>query len=152
MSHAAPRDPGEAGALPALRIDADGDWWDGETRITHPGILASLSAGLLSDADGYFIQTRVRIPVSVEDTPLVVLRIESRGNELWARVSDGRQVPLEPTTLRIVAGNVPYCTLPPGFPARLTRAATFQLLALVGEGGLLRVGDRRYTIPGLSGC
>jgi hypothetical protein len=150
MSSPVPRDPGDAWTLPALRIDADGDWWDGAERITHPGILANLSAGLSRDAGGYFIQTRVRVPVSVEDTPVVVGRIERCDGELWAWVSDGRQVLVDPATLRISDGNVPYCTVPPEFPARLTRAATFQLLDLVGEDGVLRLGDRTYAIPGLA--
>jgi len=24
--------------LPALRVDVDGDWWDGDVQITHPGV------------------------------------------------------------------------------------------------------------------
>ena len=38
--------------LPKLRIDADGDWYDGDVQVTHEGILANLRAGLERDAEG----------------------------------------------------------------------------------------------------
>ena len=65
--------------LPRLRVDRDGDWFDDGVQVTHAGVLAHLRAGLRHDAAGYFIQTRVRIPVEVEDAPFVVVRIERRG-------------------------------------------------------------------------
>src|SRR6202008_4134647 len=40
--------------LPKLRIDADGEWYDGDVQITHAGILANLRANLKRDAGGYF--------------------------------------------------------------------------------------------------
>src|SRR5438067_1746297 len=65
--------------LPDLRIDRDGDWYDEGVQVTHPGILANLRSNLKKDAEGYFIQTRVRIPVNVDDAPFVLTRIERRG-------------------------------------------------------------------------
>src|SRR5438132_9321827 len=63
-------------ALPKLRIDANGDWFDDDVEVTHPGILAHLRSSLRRDAQGYLIQTRVRIPVEVADAPFVVIRFE----------------------------------------------------------------------------
>src|SRR5262245_65993603 len=77
--------------LPRLRIDADGDWFDDDVLITHAGILANLRSQLKRDADGYFIQSRVRIPVEVEDVPFVVTRIEPRGEALQPILSDATQ-------------------------------------------------------------
>ena len=120
--------------LPRLRIDADGDWWDGDVQITHAGILANLRGNLRRDAEGYFIQTRVRIPVEVADAPLVVARIERRGE-----------------TLHIGAGDVQYCADARGFEARLSRAAAYQLLGLAeyderSGRGALRLGGREYAL------
>src|SRR5207237_8370 len=70
--------------LPDLRIDRDGDWYDEGVQVTHPGILANLRNNLKKDAKGYFIQTRVRIPVNVDDAPFVLTRIERRGEALHA--------------------------------------------------------------------
>jgi hypothetical protein len=138
--------------LPRLRVTRDGDWLDGDVPITHTGILANLRATLRRDADGYFIQTRVRIPVEVEDVPFVVERVERRGEGLHAWLNDGTDGPMDPATLRVTVGNVPYGTVKGGaFEARLSRAATFQLLALAeaddrsGE-TVLRLGHRAFPL------
>ena len=138
--------------LPRLRIDVDGDWFDDDVAITHAGILANLRSLLKRDAEGYFIQTRVRIPVEVEDVPLVVTRIERLGETLHAFLSDGTEADVDPATLRVGPDDVPYCSVRNGaFEARLSRAAAFQLLALAdydeGTGrGALRLGGREYPL------
>jgi hypothetical protein len=117
--------------LPNLRVDVDGEWFDGDVQITHPGILANLRGNLRKDADGYFIQTRVRIPVRVDDVPWVVTRLERRGDRLHAILNDGSDEVVDPASVRLGAGEVPYCAVKGGaFEARLSRAATFQLWEL----------------------
>jgi hypothetical protein len=137
--------------LPKLRIDADGEWYDDDVQITHAGILANLRGNLRRDAAGYFIQTRVRIPVEVADAPLVVGRIERRGETLRAWLNDGSEQDIDPGTLRIGAADVPYCAVANGFEARLSRAAAYQLLALAeyderSGRGALRLGGREYAL------
>jgi len=138
--------------LPKLRVDVDGNWYDDDVEITHHGVLANLRGNLRRDAEGYFIQTRVRIPVTVDDVPWVVTRIERRGDRLHAVLNDGTETAVDPATLRIGPGDVPYCTVKDGaFEARLSRPATFQLLALGEydertERGALRLGGRRYDL------
>ena len=138
--------------LPALRIDADGEWWDDDVQITHPGVVANLRGNLRRDADGHFIQTRVRIPVQVADAPFVVTRIERRGDALHAWLNDGAEQEVDPATLRIGPGDVPYGAVKGGtFEARLSRAAAFQLLALAeyderSGRGALRLGGREYVL------
>ncbi len=138
--------------LPALRVDVDGDWWDGDVQITHPGVVANLRGTLRRDAEGYFIQTRVRIPVAVADAPFVVTRIERRGDALHAWLNDGAEEDVDPVTLRIGPGDVPYGAVKGGaFEARLSRAAAYQLLALADYDerngrGILHIGGREYTL------
>jgi len=137
--------------LPDLRIDVDGEWFDSGVQVTHPGILANLRGNLRKDAQGYFIQTRVRIPVQVADAPFVVERVERRGDTLRAWLNDGSEQDVDPVTLRIGRGDVPYCGVARGFEARLSRAAAYQLLALAeydeGSGrGALRLGAREYPL------
>jgi uncharacterized protein len=139
-------------ALPKLRIDADGAWYDGDVEITHHGVLANLRTSLRRDADGYFIQTRVRIPVAVDDVPWVVTRVERRDDALRGILNDETETVIDPATLRVGPGDVPYCTVKEGaFEARLSRAATFQLLAL-GEYDertgrtAVRLGGRRFEL------
>ncbi len=124
--------------LPELRIDTDGEWWDEGIQVTHAGILANLRSNLKKDADGYFIQTRVRIPVSVDDVPWVVTRIERHGERLRALLNDGGEESVDPGAVRLGRGEIPYCPVKGGaFEARFSRAATFQLLALA-EAGVVR--------------
>src|SRR5713101_3995838 len=137
-------------ALPKLRIDVNGDWYDDDVEVTHPGILANLRSSLRRDAQGYFIQTRVRIPVTAADMPWVVTRVEQQGDRLHAILNDGTETVIDPVTLRFGVADVPYCSVKDGaFEARLSRAATYQLLAL-GEydertgRGALRLGGREY--------
>ena len=136
--------------LPRLRIDVDGDWLDDDVAITHAGILANLRSLLKRDAQGYFIQTRVRIPVEVEDVPFVVSRIERRGEILHAFLNDGTEADVDPASLRVGSDDVPYCAVKGGaFEARLSRAAAFQLLAMADYDeatgrGALRLGGREY--------
>jgi hypothetical protein len=138
--------------LPALRVDVDGEWWDDDVQITHPGVLANLRSNLRHDAEGFFIQTRVRIPVTVDDAPFVVTRIERRGERLHGWLNDGSEQDLDPATLRIGAGDVPYGRVKAGaFEARLSRAAAYQLLTLAeydeGTGrGTVHLGGRDYPL------
>jgi uncharacterized protein len=138
--------------LPALRVDVDGEWWDEDVQITHPGVLANLRGNLRRDAEGYFIQTRVRIPVQVADVPFVVTRIERQGERLHAWLNDGADEDVDPATLRIGPGDVPYGAVKAGaFEARLSRAAAYQLLARADYDersgrGALRLGGRVYAL------
>jgi len=138
--------------LPKLRVDRDGTWFDDDVEITHPGIIANLRGNLRRDAEGYFIQTRVRIPVIVDDVPWVVTRVERRGDTLIGLLNDGTETAIDPAQLRIGADDAPYCPVKGGaFEARLSRAAAFQLLAF-GEydertgRGALRLGGREYEL------
>jgi hypothetical protein len=148
----APVPPPARWTLPKLRIDRNGDWFDGDVQITHPGILADLRATLKRDAGGYFIQTQVRIPVVVEDAPCVVVRVERQGEALRGVLNDGAEVVIDPATLRIGDGEVPYCAVRDGaFEARLARAAAFQLLQLAeyderSGRGTLRLAGREYVL------
>lgn len=142
----------EGWQLPKLRVDVDGAWHDDDVEITHPGVLANLRGNLRRDADGYFIQTRVRIPVIVDDVPWVVTRVERRDDRLHAILNDGTETIIDPATLRIGPRDVPYCSVKDGaFEARLSRAAAHQLLAFGEydertERGALRLGGRDYDM------
>src|SRR5256885_5510458 len=114
--------------LPDLRIDVDGDWYDEGIQVTHPGILANLRGNLKKDAEGYFIQTRVRIPVRADDAPFVLTRIERQGAGLHLVVDDGTVDTVDPAALRLRRGAVPLTAGEGGaILARFSRSASFQL-------------------------
>jgi uncharacterized protein len=153
MAAAPPSDP-STWTLPRLRIDKDGVWYHEDAEVTHPGILASLREGLQRDAEGHHLSIGpVRVPVEVEDAPFVVIRAEADGEGLAVILNDGSREPLRPETLRLGAGEVPYCTVKDGrLEARLSRAAAYQLLAYMHEDAasgrtLLTLGSRRWEVP-----
>jgi hypothetical protein len=117
--------------IPDFRVDTEGDWYDGTVQITHPGVLANLRGNIRHDAGGYFIQTRVRIPVRVDDAPFVVTRVERRDDGLRLLLNDGTAEGLDPATLRLGPGDIPYAAVKQrAFEARFNRAAAWQLLTL----------------------
>ena len=71
---------------------------------------------------------------------------------LRAILNDGTEVEVDPATLRIGPGDIPYCRVKGGaFEARLSRAATFQLLRLADYDeqtghGVLRLGGLEYAL------
>ena len=138
--------------VPKLRIDVNGDWFDDDVEVTHPGVLANLRANLRRDAKGYFIQTRVRIPVDVADAPLVVVRFERSDGGFVAFLNDGTQERIEPPALRIGPRDIPYCAVRNGtFEARFSRAAAYQLLGMAEYDertgrGVLRHGTREHEL------
>ncbi len=139
-------------SLPKLRIDVGGDWFDDDVEITHPGVLANLRTGLRQDAQGYFLQTRVRIPVEVADAPFVVTRFERRADGFGLVLNDGTEEALDLATLRLGPGEIPYCAVKGGaFQARFSRAAAWQLLRLAEYDeatgrGVLRQGARAHAL------
>ena len=140
--------------LPRLRIDREGDWLHEDEAVTHEGILANLRDNLRVDAQGHYLQIGpVRVAVDVEDAPFVVLRVEREGKRLVLTVNDLSREPLAAETLRFGAGGVPYCRVKDErFEARLSRAATYQLLQHVeydeAEGAAaLVLGTARYELP-----
>lgn len=119
-----------------LRIDKDGHWFFQEEEITHRKTYLLYSRSLTRDESGRIIVRigREQCPVEVEDAPLLVTTLEfvpagSDGDEaLWLTLNDETREKLDPDTLRIGAGHVPYCKVRGGmFDARFSRNA-YQLL------------------------
>jgi hypothetical protein len=141
--------------LPRLRIDRDGGWLHEDEEVSHEGILASLRQGLQVDAAGHFLQIgAVRVPVEVEDAPFSVVRFEADGDGFALWLNDGSREALDPESLSLREGDVPYCRVKDGrFEARFSRAAAWQLLQHVEahpENGppTLAVGGRGYALGG----
>jgi uncharacterized protein len=105
------------------------------------------------DASGHFIQIGpVRVPVEVEDAPYSIVRLEPAGEGFTLTLNDLTREPLDPATLRLGAGDAPYCRVKGGrFEARFSRAAAWQLLqhmepGAAGAPASVTVGGRRYPL------
>jgi hypothetical protein len=144
--------------LPRLRITRDGTWLHEGEEVTHPGILATLWESLRVDEAGHYMEIGpVRVPVEVEDAPFVVVRVEPDDGTLTLTLSDLTREPLSPESLRFGVDGVPHCRVKGDrFRARLSRAATYQLLQHVeheadGVTAALVVGGTRYALGDLAG-
>ena len=119
-----------------LRIDKDGRWFFQGEEITHRKTYLLYSRSLTRDEAGRIILRvgREQCPVEVEDAPFVVTTVEFTplgfdGQEaIWLTLNDETREKLDPATLRIGPGNIPYCKVREGmFEARFSRNA-YQLL------------------------
>jgi uncharacterized protein len=119
-----------------LRIDKEGRWFYQGEEITHRKTYLLYSRSLTRDESGRIILRvgREQCPVEVEDAPFVVTTIEfvslgPDGQEaIWLTLNDETREKLDPATLRIGPGNIPYCKVREGmFEARFSRNA-YQLL------------------------
>jgi hypothetical protein len=141
----------------AFRIDRDGGWRHDGVEVTHPGVLRNLFENLRADGDTHYLAVGpARIPVSVDDAPFVVVRIEADPGTaaVRAHLSDGSVEPLAIESLDVDAQAVPRCRVKGGrFRARLSVAAWLQLTALAEaalESGepVLRLGERSVPLGG----
>jgi hypothetical protein len=138
-----------------FRIDRDGAWHHEGVEVTHPGVLRNLFANLRVEGDAHYLAIGpARVPVAVEDTPFVVVRVEVEAGTGRAdiRLTDGSTEPLAVDTLVLDARGVPYCRVKEGrFRARLSVPAWLQLI----EGAevdpatgapVVVLGDRRIHV------
>lgn len=121
---------------PPIRIDRNGVWYFQDVEMTRFEIVRYFYDHLQRDANG---QYRIEIAddqclVQVDDVPYVVQGISEQSPDANGRqgmvisLSDGTREELNPGTLRIGEGNVPYCRIKQGkHEARFTRQAYYQL-------------------------
>src|SRR3972149_5248851 len=128
----------------------------GGPHLLGPGLRGG--GGLRVDAGGHYLQVGpTRVPVAVEDAPFVVVRVEPEAGGVVATLGDLSREPLDVETLRLGESAVPYCRVKGGrFAARLSRAATYQLLRMMepdeatGQATLV-LGGRRLVLPSAGG-
>jgi hypothetical protein len=136
-----------------LRLDREGRWLHEGRPVRHKRLAQALHQGI--DRHPETGETIVRIGakwcyVEVEDAPYVVRSARVEGDRVELLLSDDSWEVLDPATLRIGAGGVPYATVKDGrFRARFSRAAYQALIPhLEEEDGLgsLRLGARRIPL------
>ncbi|WP_436150969.1 DUF1285 domain-containing protein [Bosea sp. LjRoot90] len=130
-----------------MRIAGDGTWFYLGTPIGRPALVKLFSSVLKREGDDYFLVTPVeKVGIKVEDAPLqaVEMAVEGEGDarSIAFRTRTDDLVMVGPdNALRFARaaneGVKPYVHVRRGLWARLTRALTYDLLAL----GEVRDGD-----------
>lgn len=120
-----------------IKIDKEGVWYYNGAEMFRKDILAVFFQNLFRDESGqYYVQMGNDLCfLKVEDTPIVVKSVheiadpDSPDGEtaIGMFLSDSSLEKIDLESLRIGEGNVLYCDLQRGFPARFTRAAYYQI-------------------------
>ncbi|QEL25792.1 DUF1285 domain-containing protein [Bosea sp. F3-2] len=123
-----------------MRIAADGTWFYLGTPIGRPALVKLFSSVLKREGDDYFLVTPVeKVGIKVDDAPFqaVEMQVDGEGDErsiaFRTQVDDLFCVgPEHPLRFQRAAkdGLKPYVHVRHGLWARLTRALTYDLLAL----------------------
>jgi hypothetical protein len=155
-----PPDCGDIG----LEIRTDGSWWYQGSRIGRPAMVALFASVLRKDADGetYLVTPVEKIRIAVADAPFlaVAMAVTGAGRErsiavrtnLDDEVTVGPDHPLRFAVEDGTGGVKPYVLVRGRLEARLTRALTFDLLALAADdpdGPAVWSGGVRWPLPGV---
>lgn len=136
----------------------DGNWYTDDERIDNPRIALLFSQSIRQNPEGgYFLQVaEERAPITVEDTPYVVISVEDGADGGLALVlNDGTREALDPATLAIGAENVLYARVKSGkYRARFLRPAYYHLSgnfeADASGGFFIQIGGKKYPLNSAS--
>lgn len=131
-------------ATEPMRIDRHGRWYHEGRPIGRAELVRLFATALYRGPDGrYWLLTPFeRVPVEVEDAPLLVVGSrhegEGRGRRIWLRTNLGDELPLDPAhplalERRDGTGPVPYVELERGLRARLARPVYYELAEIALE-------------------
>jgi len=150
------------GMLPSgIYVDQEGDWYYHEDKITREDILELFLTNLHLVPGGAFAIYWMgqRCTLEVADTPFIVSRVDRIQSEDKRReemVICLKHLPspevLDPSTLKVGEGNVPYCFVRNGqFRARFSRPAYYQLASWIEqdpdtEAFYLELNGRQYPV------
>jgi hypothetical protein len=120
-----------------IRVDAQGGFWHDGQPVTHPGLGRSFAQWVDVDPESgrYILKNDVNWAfITVDDAPLVARAATVEGDRVLLSLSDGTTEPLDPATLRVEPGDVPYCDVRGGkLPAKLLPGAAFVVLEWLGD-------------------
>jgi hypothetical protein len=118
-----------------ISIDAEGKWYYLGAEMFRKEIVQYFYQHLIRNQEGQYIieLENDRCLVEVEDCAFVVKAIYREQNDgktmYYASLSDDSLELLDLSSLHFAQNNIPYCAVKKGaFPARLTRAAYYQLV------------------------
>lgn len=138
----------------AIRRDAQGRWWNGPDRVTHPLVVKSFDGWIEKAGDGrYCLKNDINWAyVAIEGPPYFVRSVELARPSIDAAVlvlSGELRAPLDPATLVENDDGSLSCAVRGGLEARFSSHAMMQLEPLVAETpqGLALRGDGRLLAP-----
>jgi uncharacterized protein len=120
-----------------IRVDPQGAFWHDGQPVTHTGLARAFARWLDVDPDSgrYIVRNDINWAfITVDDAPLVARSAAVDGAGVVLALSDGESERLDPATLRLEPGDVPYCDVRGGkLPAKLLPGAAFVVLEWLGD-------------------
>jgi hypothetical protein len=120
-----------------IKIDKEGNWFYNGMEMFRKDIIKLFYDHLKRDEAGiYFIELdNDSSVIEVEDVPYVVKAVYNKDLYIEILLNDQTIEKLDPSTLRVGAENVLYCSVKNDeFEARFSRAAYYQIAELVEYG------------------
>lgn len=155
---------GDDCGTPPMRIDREGRWWHEGRPIPRPELVRLFATTLWRAPDGrhWLLTPYERIPVEVEDSPFLVVGLETEGEgakrTIRLRTNIDGEVVLDDEHPLVTRPDrtgtpVPYVRLDRGLEARLTRPVYYELAEIaLRDGGEERPGvwsrGRFFPFPG----
>lgn len=121
-----------------IRRDAQGRWFHDGQPLEHPNLTRAFDRWVERAEDGrYCLKNDINWAYfTLEGPPFFVRSLRAQpGGRVLLSLSNDRQVPLSPYTLRTGPDGALYCDVDDGMVARFDRHAATQLEALIGEDG-----------------
>ena len=155
------RKPLESTLSSGIYVDQEGDWYYKEEKIIREDILELFLTNLsLASGGRFFIEWGgQRCTLEVADTPFIITRVDriqskdEQREEILLRLKHFPSPEiLDPSTLQVGKGNIPYCTIRNGqHRARFSRPAYYQLAAWIeydpdSDSFFLELNDTRYHL------
>jgi hypothetical protein len=144
-----------------IRIDREGRWFYQGVEIIREDIIQHFYSHLELDEKGRIIinLNGEKCWIEVEDAPFVIKKViyipaeSEEGESFRLLLNDGKEERLDPDTIWIGNGNVPYCRVRGGvFLARFSRNAYYELARYIeaespeGDNYYITIGGRRYYL------
>lgn len=117
-----------------IKIDKNGVWFYNGIEMFRKDIVKLFYDHLKRDESGnYFIELGNDLSViEVEDVPYVVKAVYKTDKYIEILLNDSTTEKLDPSTLRVGAENILYCSVRKGkFEARFSRAAYYQIAEFI---------------------
>ena len=134
-----------------LRVDSQGDWWDGQERFTHPGLISVLNRGLGLHPDTGEAVVRLRTQwcyIHCDTTPFVVFKLHMDGERIEATLNTGDRLAISEDCF-FLRGETLFLHLEGVGLARLARSAQSGLaeyLIVAGDQYVIRRANREWPV------
>ncbi len=141
-----------SGTIDTIRLDGEGNWFQGEYPILHDRTCSYLHKHIELDSQGHFVLTGEDKPIliEIEDVPYWVTKVERTIAGFLVTLTDETIELLDPTTLWSKKKQALYCLVKGGrFACKFQRVPYYEITKELEQRRgkfYLVIGGKRYPI------